>query len=308
MQPEPAGFIPYTGPGMSPVQLYLQGEKAALNKIIDDLKDAAAEAQRRINFLETKHGIGSKVDRAQMQLIKRELHAVQQQLWRAVGKTVRGGGSKVAQAAATGLAQLEQVLFRSIGSDVPEALLAAQEAYAEATVDTYLARGQNGIGLSQRVYKTQQLSKGLVDRAINREILLGRSWQELAKAVRPMIDPAVKGGVSYAAKRLARTELNNAFHRTQLNLDEANPWVTGTQWHLSRSHPRPDICDQYANGHSEGKPRGVYETRDCPAKAHPQCLCYTTSETVSEDDFIESLARTTIKEVSAMYGKAARSA
>lgn len=304
----PDPLIPYTGPGMSPVQLYLRGEQEAMLQIIEDLRDAAAEGQRRINKLESKYGIGAKVERAQLQLVKRELHAVQQQLWRQVGKRVRGGGSRVAQAAQIALEQIERVLFRALGETVPEELVRAQTAYAEATVQTYMARGQNGISLSERVYKSRQLSMGLVDRAINREILLGRNWQQLAKAVRPMIDPAVKGGVSYAAKRLARTELNNAFHTTQKALAIENPWVESQTWNLSRSHRHTDKCDELARGHTKGLKEGQYEVGSVPSKPHPQCLCYLTENTVSEDAFLDSLFEVTPGDLAKMYGKAARSA
>lgn len=301
-------MLPYLGPGMSPIRLYLRGEQATMDEIIADLRDAAAEAQRRIIKLENKFGIGAKVERAQLAIIKRELHAVQQELWRSVGKRVRGGGTRVAEAAAIAEQQIEQVLFRALGENVPEVLLEAQSQYAKATVNSYLARGENGIGLSERVYKTRQLANGLVDRAINREVLLGRSWRKLAEAVVPMVHPDTPGGVSYAAKRLARTELNNAFHTTNIALAEANPWVTGQKWNLSRSHPRRDKCDDLAEGSSKGKPRGVYEKGHVPSKPHPQCLCYLTEEVVSEDQFLDSLASTTPEDVARSYGKAARTA
>lgn len=299
---------PYTGPGMSPLKLYLRGEVATIEEIVLVLRDAAAEAQRRINKLETRYGIGAQVERAQLAMVKKELHAVQQQLWLDVGRRVRGGGTRVAEAAALATEQVEQVLFQALGQAVPDVLLQAQQEFAKATVDTFLARGENGIGLSQRVYQTKQLSNGLVDRVINREILLGRSWQQLAKAVVPMIHPDTPGGASYAAKRLARTELNNAFHTTNKKLAAENPWVTGQKWNRSRSHPKRDKCDDLAEGHSSGQKPGVYTIGNVPDKPHPQCLCYLTEEVVSEDDFLDSLLNVTPEDVARSYGKAARTA
>lgn len=121
-----------------------------------------------------------------------------------------------------------------------------------------------------------------------------------------MIDPGTPGGVSYAAKRLARTELNNAFHTTQRESAEVNPWVLGVKWNLSRSHPVEDICDVLARGHSRGKPRGVYLPGELPNKAHPQCLCYTTNEMMEEDDFINSVLEEDEEEFLKPY-RAARS-
>lgn len=278
---------PFTGPGANPLQLYLRGERVAEVAIVEDLRDAMADAQRRINKLESKHGIGAVVRRAQLAIIRRELRGVSNELWRNVGKRIRAAGNAVADAAAEAEATLERILFRATGRRESEALLAAQRAYARRTVATYLARGQNGIGLSGRVYRTRQLADGFVDRAVNRVILQGGSWQDIAKDVKPLIDPNTKGGVSYAAKRLARTELNNAFHTTQQASAEVNPFVVALRWNLSRSHTTPDKCDLYAQGHSKGKSAGLYVPSDLPRKPHPQCLCFTTNEMMDEDEFLD---------------------
>lgn len=271
--------------------MYLRGEAVAMNSITTVLMDASADAQRRFNKLETKHGIGSIVRRAQLSIIRRELRAVQSELWGRIGKIIRGAGPSVASAAAEAERVLEAVLFRGAGSAVPKELVQAQSAYARRSVANYFARGQNGISLSRRVYRTSQLSKGYVDRQINLSILQGEGWQSMARRVRPMIDPGTKGGVSYAAKRLARTELNNAFHTVQRESAEVNPFTLGVRWHLSRSHPQPDRCDELARGHSKNKERGVYLPGECPDKPHPQCLCYTTNEMMEEDDFLDLILK-----------------
>lgn len=300
---------PFTGPGANPLTLYLRGERIAEVGIAEDLRDAMADVQRRINKLESKNGIGSVVRRAQLAIIRRELRGVSNELWRNVGKRIRAAGNAVADAAAEAEATLERILFRATGRRESEALLAAQRAYARRTVATYLARGQNGIGLSGRVYRTRQLADGFVDRAVNRVILQGGSWQEVAQAVRPMIDPSTPGGVSYAAKRLGRTELNNAFHTTQQASAEVNPFVVALRWNLSMSHKRADRCDELAAGHSSGKTSGVYLPSDLPRKPHPQCLCYTTNEMMDEDEFLDLISNPDYLDgVIDEYGQARRTA
>jgi hypothetical protein len=281
---------PFIGKGANPLLLYLRGERVAVAGIEDDLRDAMADAQRRINKLESKHGIGAVVRRAQLLIIRRELRTVSEQLFRGVNRRIRAAGNAVADAASEAERVLQEILFRNSGRRTPEELLAAQRAHARRTVATYLARGQNGIGLSQRVYRTRALANGYVDRAVNRVILQGGSWQDVARSVKPMIDPNTKGGVSYAAKRLGRTELNNAFHTTQQASAEVNPFVLGVQWHLSSSHATPDRCDELAAGHSEGKGAGIYLPGDLPRKPHPQCLCFTTNEMMAEDDFLDLIS------------------
>jgi hypothetical protein len=278
---------PFTEPGANPLKLYLRGERIAVKGIEEDLRDASADAQRRINKLETRHGIGSVVRRGQLAVIRRELRNVSNELFRGVNRRIRSAGNAVADAAAEAERVLQGILFRSVGKQDSEALVHAQRSYARRTVATYLARGENGIGLSQRVYRTRQLADGFVDRAVNRVILQGGSWQDIAKSVKPMVDPNTPGGVSYAAKRLARTELNNAFHTTQKAGAEVNPFVLGVRWHLSLSHTHKDICDALATGHSKGKPSGVYLPGELPPKAHPQCLCFTSNEMMDEEDFLD---------------------
>lgn len=300
--------LPMPGSTGAPLRLFLRGEAATAADIAFVLRDAAADAQRRINKLETKNGIGSVVRQSQLKMVRQELFTVQSELWKSVGKVVRTGGQRIADAAAEAEAQVQEVLFRAVGAEPPSVLAAAQREYARATVRTFLARGENGIGLSEQVYRTRSLAQGWVDREINRVILQGGGWQDLAARVRPMIDPDVKGGVSYAAKRLGRTELANAFHTTQRALAVESPYVEGMKWNLSRSHPKKDKCDDLARGHSKGKPTGVYEPGRFPSKPHPQCLCYGTEEVMDEDAFLDSITRTSPTTVAGQYRAAARSA
>jgi hypothetical protein len=298
-----------SAPMANPLTLYLRAEQAAIQDILRDLRDAQADMMRTINRLETKSGIGSQVRRAQLAMIRRELLKVQTELWVEIGKRIRAAGPDIADAAAEAEAQMERFLFRTAGLASPGPLIAAQQAYAERTVANYLSRRTNNISLSERVYRSKALAAGWVDRAVNRVIVSGGSWRDIAKAVRPMIDPDVPGGVSYAAKRLARTELNNAFHATQQRLAEVNPFVVSVQWHLSRSHPKKDKCDDLASGHSAGLKKGHYRKGSVPSKPHPQCLCFTTSVPLGENDFLKQFSMTDLDNITKKYGgTAARSA
>lgn len=296
----------WTGPGKSPLELYLEQEQGALAEILRDLEDAADDADRRLFALARKRGVGAQVRRAQFSLIRRQLVLTQTVLWNSIGKRIRDYGKDVARAAARSEQQLQRMLFRSVGREVPEDLLAAQTAYAERVVQTYFARRQGKkFPLSTQVFHTRALTQGWVDRAVNRVILRGGSWQELAQDVRSLIIPTVPGGVSYAAKRLARTELNNAFHEVNRQNAVQNPYSTGMQWHLSGTHTRKDACDERARGHSPGRVSGVYALGDVPDKPHPQCLCFVTPVMMDEEQFLRELVRTTFPELIEDYRQAA---
>lgn len=274
-----------------PLQAYLGAQESVLRTMAADLLDAQAEILKRINALAARNGgIGAEVRATQLAQIHRQLVVVQNELWRQMSTDIKGGGPFVADAAAQSQSTLDRVLWNSAGTPLPEEIIRAEESYARQVVKTYWSRMENGISLSQQVYKTQALSQGWVDRAVNRVILQGGSWRDIADVAKKYIDPNTPGGVSYAAKRLGRTELNNAFHRTQISLGEANPWVEGQKWNLSGRHPRTDVCDTLAK-HTEkrGAERGVFPADNVPAKPHPQCLCYLTAVTVSEEEFFDRL-------------------
>jgi hypothetical protein len=226
----------------------------------------------------------------QLSQINQALQRTLDALWKELGQAIIVGGKDVADAASSVQAVYERILFASAGQAMPDALVRAEESYARNVVEHYWSRMDNGISLSEQVYRTEALSKGWVDRAVNRAILQGGSWKDIADAVKPFIDPNTPGGVSYAAKRLGRTELNNAFHTSAIRLGEENPWVQGQQWNLSGTHPKKDECDVLASKTFSRKlGRGVYPADQVPRKPHPQCKCYLTPKTVSEEEFFDRL-------------------
>lgn len=63
-----------------------------------------------------------------------------------------------------------------------------------------------------------------------------------------------------------------------------SPWVEAVQIRLSGAHPKPDICDQHADGGPNGG--GIYPVGDQPMPPyHPFCMCYQAAVLVSADTF-----------------------
>lgn len=139
----------------------------------------------------------------------------------------------------------------------------------------------NGYRLSDRIWRTSIDVRSRVDRLLDYHIARGTSAVEIADLIEPFLTPqalsrrtvrpyGTEG--SYAARRLARTEITAAAGRATINASAANPFVTGVQWRLSASHPRIDICDHYARGGENGD--GVYPVDQVPPyPPHPHCLC-----------------------------------
>lgn len=277
-------------PAATPLSRYVAVQQKTDRELAVLLREAANDAEKMMLSLARKQGIGATVRRAQLGGILKQLRQQQADLWGSVTKATQLGMMRAGEAAAEAEIVMNRVLFDAAGvimADFDEAMrIQAQESIANV-----VSRGANNIPLSEQVYKSRAWSNNLLNRTIDKGILLGFSADELAAAVKHLISPGARGGVDYAAKRLARTELNNAFHRTQIDLRKGDPWTEGFRWHLSGSHPRPDACNEYADGsHFKGGDPGVYKVADVPGKPHPQCLCWLETVTVGTEDFINAMA------------------
>lgn len=272
MAPEPLGRKLLTR--------YLNAQRLTDAQIRALLRETAREAERFIATL--PNTASGSVRAAQVRLAQEQVR-----MWGEIQGAIARGATNSAEAAAKLMSTFDAGYLRSIGIDMA-AWERSQIATARQGVINYLSRGVNGIPLSQRVYNNAALATGKIDAIINSGIALGKSAREIAASVRVFISPSTPGGVSYAAMRLGRTELNNAFHRTAMDKYAATPWISNVAWRLSFSHPKPDECDELANEshYPNGEP-GHFKPADVPPKPHPQCLCYIEPVVISDDEFID---------------------
>lgn len=139
----------------------------------------------------------------------------------------------------------------------------------------------NGYTLSDRVWRNAADVRSRVDRLLDYHISQGTSAVKIAELLEDFLTPGA-GSLStrtpygtegsYAARRLARTEISAAAGRATVNASIVNPFVQGIQWRLSASHTGRDICDENANGGPNGD--GIYKPERLPQyPAHPHDLC-----------------------------------
>lgn len=255
------------------------------------LEKAAQAAHSDIVRLGPKTGFGATIRKTQLATAERALQATLARLFLDIGDNVKANRLAAAIAALDSSFDWDLPLFKRAGFSAErqvrlrESLLAISDRNVELMLKRFTS---HNIPLSRQVYKTQFLSRGLVERAINIGIGRGLTAKELAKEVEGMIKPNVKGGVSYAAMRLARTEINNAFHAAAKSASATKPWIVAVEWKLSNSHPKPDICDEYARVDHAGFGPGAFPKQHVPDKPHPHCFCYTVPKAVAEDDFVSS--------------------
>ena len=274
---------------------------AELNQM---LHDGAAEIDRLLPKLIEKNTTGAKVKAAQLARVKAELNVALSALWGDLGRATRAGVSRAALRGGTAAESVLEVALGRQGVRIP-ALEAAYAEQAKQGVAAILAKAKNGIPLARSVYRAQALSTGQVDRVVSQGLLLGNNAKAIAKSVKDLIRPDVAGGVSYAAHRLARTEINHAYQTAQAQRYQNDPWVTAMRWNLSKSHPRPDVCNLNATAPGPKGP-GTYSKGNRP-DSHPNCLCYQTPVSVSEEEFFDKFLagdyNTYIDEVAYTYAE-----
>lgn len=92
------------------------------------------------------------------------------------------------------------------------------------------------------------------------------------------------GSIAHNAIRIGRTEINNTFRNTSKVLHRDKPWNKGFYWRLSASHPKPDICDDWAA-------HGLYKNEAELPLGHVNCFCYIEPVTMSKAEFEKELER-----------------
>lgn len=253
------------------------------------LIDAALDTARKILRLASTPGIGARTREAQLALFLEYLKEEQTDLWvNTIQPLIEQYYPKAAATADSAATVIDDVLRAAVGEKSAEFLL--DSIKIQARIAQQFDLSTRGNSLSGKVWKNVQVNVARIQRLIQNHLITGSvNPRELANDVKKFIEPSTPGGVSYAAMRLARTEINNAFHDRQKSIAKERPWVTGAKWNLSLTHVGPDVCDDLSRGHSKGLGKGIYSKDEIPDKPHPHCLCYLTYQLPSERDMTNLL-------------------
>lgn len=271
----------------TPLIEYLKVQQGMDLEIRMMLERSAQEAEKALLRLEGDR-IGTEVRRSQIRSAQAAINRELSKLYSNTGDIVRANQARAAAAAVKTLVDPVAPLFEQAGMDASQidAMMRSQQATAARGVANAATRvSMTSRTLSEKVYHSRVLSSGQLNNIINSGIARGVSASELAASVKDFIRPDTPGGVQYAANRLARTELNNAFHGTQVQEGVKSPFVNAMRWHLSGSHPRPDECNDYESGGDLKD--GLWSPERVPGKPHPQCLCWMSAEVPSREDFLK---------------------
>lgn len=255
-------------------------------KIVSALQHASVQAGEVADKL-TGDNIGARTKRYQTNLVRHEIRDIIKNMFKDLVPTLNAGQQDAAEAAAkAALAQDAKVLnalFPNASERKAwEAGFVQSARHGIAAMATRILN--TNLPLSKRVYKSSAFATGQLDRKINSHLALGSSAVDFAKDIRQFVSPKTPGGVNYAAMRLARSEINNAFHAMSIQSAQEFPWTESVEWHLSKSHKENpgDLCEVYAA-------QQYFDKNMVPPKPHPQCLCYVVPQTTEWSDFAMQL-------------------
>jgi len=246
------------------------------------------DAYRRVNAELRRLGTGKDITRAQLEQTRLRLLAEQAVVFERLGDLVSARRLRSASRAAKLSAESQAALLEAAGaSGLAEDLYRSLLETSQRAIETAMARmGLSAVPLAQRIYRTRVWMDGRLNRLINSVLASGLNARKFAKEARDWFNPNTPGGVRYAAMRLARTEINNAFHAITVQKAIDSPWTHSMSWHLSKSHPRKDICNVIAERNG-----GIYRPDRVPLRPHPQCMCYVVPEPIEEDAFVRGFLR-----------------
>lgn len=268
-----------------PLVTFLKMEAPHLSRLEQVLRQSYGQVNESLFAAAARSGMSAEVTRLQLEAQRDVIKSYLDRGFDNVETLVATGQRDAAVAASRVVSRYEETLTRAVLDPATRKSVADAEARRAANgVNAAMQRiqGNSYLDLSPRVYKTRGVANGMVDRAVDTALARGDTWQEFAKRVMPLVDPATPGGTTYAARRLARTEINNAFHASAAQRYADAPMVEGVDWNKSNSHPENDICDQLEDD-------SPYDVESVPAKPHPHCLCFITPALPSVDDFLENL-------------------
>lgn len=258
------------------------------------LIEASQDAHSRISALSRNPTWSAGVKSAQLRVASSELKKVLNDLFKETTPLIREGQKKSASAAVDAFSETDKRYLKQAFTESSASTKTSISTFIDGQRISAMLGVANAISrinktdqpLSARVYRTRSLANRWIQQIATIGIMRNASAQEIAKDVRKHIRPNTPGGVSYAAMRLARTEINNAFHATTVTLSQDRPWVENMAWNLSKVHEVnengiPEICEVYA--------QKEFEVNNVPPKPHPQCRCFVTPQVEPYDVFIRHL-------------------
>ncbi len=171
-------------------------------------------------------------------------------------------------------------------------------------LNKYLQDKENGLNLSDRVYKATAQFKAELEAGLGLGISKGQSAAEMGRDLRQYLkepdklfrrvrDEEGNLQLSKAAKafhpgqgvyrssvknieRLTVTVTNNSYRKADVTKYQNMPFVLGYEWRRSANHQQCDLCDAMV---------GEYPVDFVFTGGHPFCICYIVPILMNKDQF-----------------------
>lgn len=170
-----------------------------------------------------------------------------------------------------------------------------------ATVSWLKFVAEDGLTLSDRIWRDAAAFQRTMENTIARNIQLGKSARSLGKQflefadqqpvqlskemqrfiadlapqdAQRAIEKYVKKKLNYNATRVSRTEIQRAYRTSYLEQAKKLPFVKGVKWNRSRTEYDCSICENLATADLYGLGPGIYPADKVPIMPHPHCRCF----------------------------------
>lgn len=281
-------------------------DASVLSELEKLYKQAAADLKNRISGFAGGDG---NISLAQLQDVLRQVNARLTALADARDRLLQDG---MQQAAGLGIQPLTAT---GLGVNIAPIIdsYAAMQISDEALRFVRIFVAEDGLQLSDRIWRLDRQARELVTNAIEQAVIQGYGAGQAARELlmrgqqvpidlQNKLDSANAAMVAQQASmqlmtgngspmdnamRVMRTELNRAHGEAYMAAGERHPDFAGWRFLLSPAHPEYDICDLHAVANLYGLGQGVYPSREkCPWPAHPNTLSYV--EIVFSDEITEA--------------------
>lgn len=153
----------------------------------------------------------------------------------------------------------------------------------KSAMDHLVRYRPGGLTFSQNVWSANWEVQRTMRNMVNQSVLIGESSQKLARKLMKYTTkqglqtrPGVYKSAYKNAWRMARTEINRAFHEGQIRYSqEKDHIIDGHIWRLGGGGPWNCVCPDLAGR--------FFPTDNTPAKPHPNCMCYLEFHIIGDD-------------------------
>lgn len=249
------------------------------------LSESHERVSTQITSYYKRHGSAARLPRNLVNIrrnIRKEINRIRPQIEGSIVNGIQGSIDSGIQMAE---AQIRNAIPANLHGQIPNlALSPAQFGTVNRDAMDFMVRySENGLNLSQRVWKTTRAMERQIGQTIAQGFSNAMTPSQIARQLRDgfMLRPGARGRGVYRnawdnAYRLQRTEYSRAQNFAFDASNREKDYVSAYRVSLSSAHEKIDQCDQYASEDAFGLGPGVYPASEIAGFSppyHSHCMC-----------------------------------